>query len=213
VGSRIVRPVVRSFKSRFSKEAAAWVRRGGHAVFWETDKRAVLVFPPPDPDDPHDLGFWAVLDLGKQKFTVEERGPFRGLATTLFPKSHHDIARRRAERDSMWPGPTRTLVLDCLTCAACCKDNEVQLFDVDVERFERAERPELGRSPIARKRDGKLVLTLLPSGLCRYLGKDNKCAIYACRPDACSEFPAGSECCLYSRAVELGVHDGVAPEA
>ncbi len=211
MGSRIVRPVVRSFKARFSAEAAAWARKGGHSVYWETDKRAVLVFPPPDPDDPHDLGFWAVLDLAKQKYTVMDAGPFRGLATTLFPRSHHDIARRRAERDSMWPGPTRKMVLDCLECAACCKDNEVQLMDVDVERFADAGRKELARPPLARKRDGKLILTLLPNGKCRHLKRDNKCAIYTCRPDACSEFPAGSECCLYARAEELGIHDGVPP--
>lgn len=211
MATRVVRPVVRSFKARFSKEAATWARRGGHSVYWETDKRAVLVFPPPDPDDPYDLGFWAVLDLAKQKYTVMKEGPFRGLATTLFPRSHHDIARRRAERDSTWPGPTRTMQLDCLECAACCKDNEVQLMDVDVERFAEAGRPELAKPPIARKRDGKLILTLLPNGKCRHLKRDNKCAIYTCRPDACSEFPAGSECCLYARAEELGIHDGVPP--
>ncbi len=48
---------------------------------------------------------------------------------------------------------------------------------------------------------------------CKHLGSDNKCAIYAIRPDACSTFPAGSECCLSSREEEMGIVDGLGPEA
>ena len=54
-------------------------------------------------------------------------------------------------------------------------------------------------------------MTLLKSKDCRHLGKDNKCAIYAIRPDACSEFPVASECCLFAREEEMGIYDGVAP--
>src|SRR5262249_40869446 len=115
----------------------------------------------------------------------------------------------RAERDSVFPGPTRTMILDCLACGACCKENEVVLEDEDLERFAGAGRTELARRPLARRRkDGRLVLVLLKNKRCRHLGGDNRCGIYPIRPNACSEFPAGSECCLFSREEELGIVDG-----
>src|SRR6478609_2384080 len=79
----VVRPIVRSFKARFSKEAAAHVRAGGHAVVWETEKRALLVLPPIDDDDPMDLAQWSLLDLGKNRYGVAKGGVFRGLSTAL----------------------------------------------------------------------------------------------------------------------------------
>jgi Fe-S-cluster containining protein len=51
----------------------------------------------------------------------------------------------------------------------------------------------------------------MSNGDCRHLGKDNKCAIYPIRPDACSQFPMGSECCLFAREEELGILDGAEP--
>lgn len=207
----VKRPVVRSFKKKFSREAAAWVKRGGHALVWEAPKRVWLVFRAPDTDDDGDLGEWAVLDLGKQRWQVPERGAFRDLAMTLVPSQHIDVIERWIERDATWPGPKRTVKFDCLACGACCRDNEVILMKQDVERFRKAGRHDLLSPPYARRRDGKLVLTLLRSKDCRHLGSDNKCGIYAVRPDACSTFPVGSECCLFAREEELGISDGVAP--
>jgi Fe-S-cluster containining protein len=210
--SRVARPVVRSFKARFATEAATWVRRGGHAVFWESEHRARVVFPVPDKQNPHDLGLWTVLDLGKQRWRVESKGAFRGLATTLVPRDALFVVKRRAERDSVWPGPLRTVDFDCLACGACCKDNVVVLQRVDVERFRRAGKGHFAKAPYAKRKDGKWVLTLLDNAACRHLGRDNKCAIYDVRPDACSEFPVGSECCLFSREDGLEIYDGLAPE-
>ena len=109
----------------------------------------------------------------------------------------------------MFPGSTRTIALDCLACGACCKDNLVPLEKVDIARFVKAKREDLLRPPFTKKVDGKLVLKLLKSKDCRHLAADNKCDIYAFRPDACSMFPMGSECCLYSREAELEVIDGL----
>ena len=211
--ARVRRPVVRSFKPKFLTEAASWVTRGGHAIVWEDPKRAVLVFRKPKDGDEMDLGAWAVLDLGKQKWSVAERGALKGLAVSLVPRQHHDIVERWIERDSEWPGPTRTIDFDCLECGSCCRDNEVVVHEVDEKRFRAAGRGDLLKPPFARRRDGKLVLTLLRSKDCRHLASDNKCGIYPIRPDACSEFPMGSECCLYAREEEMGIFDGVAPGA
>jgi Fe-S-cluster containining protein len=206
--TRVERPIVRQFQERFRKEIAAHVVAGGHAVVWENPKRAHLIFPAPKKDDDHDLALWSLLDLGKSRWKVFTEGPFRGFGTALVPRDCLEIVRHRAERDSIHEGALRTLELDCLECGACCKDNEVVLYDVDLERFRKGGRPDLGKPPFARRRDGKLVLTLLASKNCRHLQSDNKCGIYPIRPDACSSFPVASEPCLFSREEELGVTDG-----
>src|SRR3954463_2325047 len=117
--TRIVRPVVRSFSLRQVREAAAVARKGGHVVLWETPKRARLVVPAPDVNDPMDLGEWSILDLGKCDYEIVRRGVLKGLATSPVPKDCHGIVRDRAARDSAHPGPTRSLLLDCLACGAC----------------------------------------------------------------------------------------------
>lgn len=206
---RVTRPVVRSFKAAYAREAIAHVRQGGLAIFWESEKRARLVFQEPREGNDQDLGEWALLDLGKQRFDVETRGAFRGLATSLVPREHHDIVEGWVRRDSVWRGATRKVSFDCLECGACCRDNEVVLQKVDIVRFQKGGRPDLLKKPYARRRrDKKIVLTLLKSKDCRHLQKDNKCRIYPLRPDACSLFPVASECCLFAREEELGLVDG-----
>ncbi len=205
---RVKRPVVRSYALPYLPRAADWVRAGGHAVVWIAPRKARLVFARPRKGDEHDLGWWSVLDLGRSRYRIAKTGPFEGMAFIRVPHDCYSIIRERVERDSIHPDPTRTLELDCLACAACCKANSVELEDRDVERFEKAGRGELARPPYARRRDGRLVLRLAPDKRCQHLGADNRCGIYAIRPDACSTFPAGSECCLSSREEELGIIDG-----
>lgn len=205
---RVTRPVVRSYTWRYREQAAAWVRRGGHAVVWRQPRRARLVFARPRAGDDLDLGWWAVLDLGRSDYSVARSGPFAKMGFVRVPHDCYSIVRARVLRDSIHPEPTRDLDLDCLECGACCRDNRVELCDRDIERFASAGRPDLSRPPYARRRDGTLVLSLRGDRGCRHLGDDNKCAIYRIRPDACSTFPPGSECCLSSREEELAVIDG-----
>jgi hypothetical protein len=205
---RVVRPVVRSYSWPYRAEAAAWVRAGGHALLWESPRKARLVFAKPRPGDEHDLGWWSVLDLGRSAYTVVWRGGFAGLAYLRVPHDCYGIVRERALRDSIHPAPTRAITLDCLECGACCKDNRVEIEEVDVERFEKAGRGELAKPPYAKRDDGKLILVLRRDKRCKHLASDNRCDIYPIRPDACSTFPAGSECCLSAREEELGIVDG-----
>lgn len=206
------RPIVRSFKSQFVKNAVQHVKAGGHAVVWEGDKRATLVFQVPDEDDAEDFGAWAVYDMGKWRWNIHHKGPLKGLASTLVPKDCLWIVRRHVERDSIHPGTTRKMDIDCTKCAACCRDNEVVLLPPDVKRFEDGGRPELAKTPFAKRhKDGRLVLTLLENKRCRHLKRDNRCGIYELRPHACSEFPMGSECCLFAREDVLGLYDGMKP--
>lgn len=208
----VYRPVVRSFTSKFAREAAAHVRAGGHAVVWEKKNRAILVFGEPADGDADDLGLWAVYDMGKSRWKLETSGALEGLATTLVPRDCLWIVKRRAERDSIHLESRRKLSLDCTKCAACCRDNEVILLEEDLQRFKDGGRPELAKPPYAKRdKDGRLILTLLKSKRCRHLLDSNRCGIYAIRPHACSEFPMGSECCLFAREDVLNLHDGLPP--
>jgi hypothetical protein len=205
---RVVRPVVRSFKWPHLEPAAAWVRAGGHAVVWIGPRKARLVFQRPRKGDVGDLGRWSVLDLGKTDWFVAKHGPFAGMAYLRVPHDCYTIVRDRVVRDSVHPEATRAMDLDCLACGACCKDNRVELDDKDVARFERGGRGELARPPYAKRDDGVVILVLRKDKRCKHLEDDNKCAIYALRPDSCSTFPVGSECCLSSREEEMGIVDG-----
>ncbi len=212
MGTQVLRPVVRSFSLRHSRECAAWVKMGGHAVLWEKPGRAMLVLPIPDPNDPSDLALFSILDLGKRRWKVPNEGALRGLATCLVPKDCNWIVQRRIDRDCQHETATRSIDVDCLECGACCEDNEVVIHDVDRQRFAEANRLDLLKAPWTRRSDGKLVLTLLPNKKCKHLATDNKCGIYTFRPDACRDFPVASECCLYARELERKLYDGVPPQ-
>ena len=205
----VERPVVRSFKRRFLENAIAWARAGGHAVVWSTPRSALLVLPKPDRSCVTDLARWSMMDLDLHRWTEPKTGAMRGLATRRVPPALHDIVRNRALRDAVHPGPTRKLRLDCLACGACCRNNEVILEPEDAPRLAAAGLSHLTKAPFARRnRDGRVVLRVAKGGDCKQLGKDNACAIYDARPNACREVPAGSECCLWARYEELGVVDG-----
>jgi hypothetical protein len=209
---RVDRPVVRSFTARFAPAAAAHVRAGGHAVVWGPKPRvARLVVRKPRKGDEEDLGYWSMLDLEQDDYVVPRSGPLAGLAVLRVTGDSHGILRDRVERDSVHPGPTRRMSLDCLACGSCCRRNQVILEDEDVERFERAGRGELARRPYAKHKDGRLQLVLRKDGDCKHLARDNRCGIYRIRPEACSTFPIASECCLSAREDELGIVDGASP--
>lgn len=158
-----------------------------------------------------DLALHSILDLGKQRYEISQRGVTKGLATTLVARDCNGIVKQRIERDRHHPGATRTIELDCLACGACCYSNNVILGDADIERFRRGGRPELGAMPYARRKNGKLTLRLAADKGCLQLGAGNRCSIYPIRPDMCRTFPVGSECCLSARAEDLGISDVALP--
>jgi Fe-S-cluster containining protein len=209
---KIRRAIVRSFSERERRQAAEHAHAGGHAVVWERRSGAHLMLPAPDEDDPADLALHSILDLGQKHYRISDRGVTKGLAIVRVGRDRYDIVRRRIARDQHHQGATREVALDCLACGACCYSNEVVLGKDDVRRFERAGRPELAAMPYARRKNGKLVLRLATDRGCVQLGVDNRCNIYGIRPDMCRTFPPGSECCLSSRAEDLGIYDGAAPE-
>ena len=209
MSSVIERPVVRSYTKRFAKNAIAWARAGGHALVWETPSKVRLVIPKPDPKNEADFGRWSLLDLELDRWSEPKVGPYRGLAIRWLAADLHDIVKNRATRDAVHPGPTRKLRLDCLDCGSCCRSNEVILEDADPPRFAAAGLEAMLKPPYTRRdKDGRVILRLAKGGDCKHLGRDNKCRIYVARPNACREFPAGSECCLWARYEEMGIVDG-----
>ncbi|MCL2778051.1 MAG: YkgJ family cysteine cluster protein [Polyangiaceae bacterium] len=210
----IVRPIARSFTLKHVAEAVVHVGEGGHAFVWESESRVRFVFRAPAKHTPDDFGAWGVYDMGKSRWKIIKEGALKGFASIVVPRDCHWIAKRRVERDSIHPGRTRTLALDCTRCAACCRDNEVILQPADVQRFKEGGRPELAKPPYAKRhKDGRLIFTLLSNKRCRHLQHNNRCRIYKLRPHPCSEFPAGSECCLFAREDMLKLFDGLPPQS
>jgi hypothetical protein len=209
----IVRPVWRSFREPHLARAAKHVRAGGHAAVFRRDGRTELLLGVGKDGRITELGLWTLLAIEQQRWRRVKSGPARGLATALASRDFDEVVRGFCERDSIHPGPTRELRLDCVACAACCHDSNVVLIEEDLARFRRAGRAELITRPyVRRKRDGKLVLRFADDRRCQHLSRDSRCAIYEIRPFNCRVFPAGSEACLAAREQTLGLVDGVPTE-
>jgi hypothetical protein len=209
----VVRPVWRSFQPRFLSRAAAHVRRGGHAVVIRDDGAYDLILGVDDAGKITELGLWTVLALEQQRWRRVKEGPAKGLATARVRAVYEGAVLDWCDRDSIHEGPTRTVDLDCLECGACCHGSNVVLDKPDFDRWKKAGRRDLLDKAYLKRKDGRVTLRFLDSGLCRNLGADNKCAIYTVRPDNCSAFVVGSECCLSAREDTLGIRDGLPDEA
>jgi uncharacterized protein len=80
-------------------------------------------------------------------------------------------------------------VLDCLTCANCCKTTSPIFYQSDIERVARALKMKPGdfvSSYLKIDEDNDFVLKSSP---CPFLGDDNRCSVYEHRPKACREYP------------------------
>jgi uncharacterized protein len=80
--------------------------------------------------------------------------------------------------------------IDCLSCGNCCKKMTPTFSTKDIKRISAhfGETPEAFRKKWLRKdRNKDLINKTEP---CQFLNlKDNKCSIYAIRPDDCAGFP------------------------
>jgi Fe-S-cluster containining protein len=80
--------------------------------------------------------------------------------------------------------------IDCTRCANCCKTMPPGLTGQDIERIA----GHLGLSEeaftaaylVANPEEGGYHMKETP---CPFLGKDDRCTIYAIRPEACRDFP------------------------
>ena len=156
-----------------------------------------------------ELAAWSVLAIEQKAYRRVKEGPAAGLFSARVQKHALFAVLDWCERDSIHPGPTRRIKLDCLACGACCQEANVLIDESDIERFREAGRPELTtKKYLVHSRDGKIRLRFLPNGRCQHLAGDNKCRVYALRPFNCSVFPVGSEACLAAREGTLSLRDG-----
>jgi uncharacterized protein len=89
--------------------------------------------------------------------------------------------------------------IDCLNCAACCKNYSPRFKTPDIKRISKY----LGLREsvfidtyLLLDSEGDYVVKSKP---CAFLGSDNRCSIYEVRPSDCSRFPYTDEDVLLKR--------------
>jgi Fe-S-cluster containining protein len=83
--------------------------------------------------------------------------------------------------------------IDCLECAACCKNFSPRFKTTDIKRV--AKHLKMKDGDVINKylrvdEDGDFVVNSKP---CPFLGDDNYCSIYEHRPSDCARFPYTDE--------------------
>lgn len=89
--------------------------------------------------------------------------------------------------------------IDCLTCAACCKNYSPRFKTPDIKRISKYLNLKEGvfiDKYLKIDEDGDYVLQSTP---CPFLGKDNFCSVYEHRPSDCARFPYTDEDVLFKR--------------
>lgn len=89
--------------------------------------------------------------------------------------------------------------IDCLQCAACCKNYSPRFKTPDIKRISKHQKMREGEfieTYLREDEDGDFVLQSLP---CPFLGADNLCSIYEQRPSDCRRFPYTDEDIIIKR--------------
>lgn len=179
---RLQRPLWRAFDTL--RSAVRHARRGGLAVL---QGRVLGAIERPL------LIEWAAIALEGPGW---RENPALQVVELRIPRGWVKRVGEWLDRDSVFPGATATLSYDCMECAACCLDNTVRLTAVDRARLRAA-----GLTADAARR--RLPLLRTPEKPCAHLD-GFLCGIYPHRPEACREFPPGTEQCLFSREETFG---------
>ena len=89
--------------------------------------------------------------------------------------------------------------VDCLGCAACCKNYSPRFKTPDVKRISRhlgMKEGDFIQTYLRVDEDGDFVVKASP---CPFLGSDNACSIYDVRPSDCARFPYTNEDVIVKR--------------
>ena len=89
--------------------------------------------------------------------------------------------------------------IDCLDCAACCKNYSPRFKTPDIKRISKVLRMKEGEfidKYLHIDSEGDYVLQSHP---CPFLGADNYCSIYEHRPSDCARFPYTDEDVILKR--------------
>lgn len=89
--------------------------------------------------------------------------------------------------------------INCLNCAACCKNYSPRFKTPDVKRIAKhlkLKEGEFIEKYLVLDNEGDYVVNTKP---CPFLGNDNYCSIYKERPSDCSRFPYTNEDVILKR--------------
>ncbi|MBN9298334.1 MAG: YkgJ family cysteine cluster protein [Filimonas sp.] len=89
--------------------------------------------------------------------------------------------------------------IDCLSCAACCKNYSPRFKTPDIKRISKHLKMRESNfidTYLRLDEDGDYVVKKSP---CPFLGSDNYCSIYDVRPSDCERFPYTNEDVLLKR--------------
>ena len=89
--------------------------------------------------------------------------------------------------------------VDCLSCAACCRNYSPRFKQPDIKRITKSlkiKEGELIEKYLRLDDEGDFVTKSTP---CPFLGSDNYCSIYDVRPSDCARFPYTDEDVLVKR--------------
>jgi Fe-S-cluster containining protein len=89
--------------------------------------------------------------------------------------------------------------IDCLQCAACCKNYSPRFKTPDVKRISKhlqMRESEFIDTYLNVDEEGDFVVKSTP---CPFLGSDNFCSIYDVRPTDCARFPYADEDVFFKR--------------
>jgi uncharacterized protein len=89
--------------------------------------------------------------------------------------------------------------IDCLQCAACCKNYSPRFKTPDIKRISKhlgLKESDLIETYLRVDEDGDYVVKSSP---CPFLGSDNACSIYEVRPSDCHRFPYTDEDVIIKR--------------
>lgn len=89
--------------------------------------------------------------------------------------------------------------IDCLQCAACCKNYSPRFKTPDVKRISRflgMRESQFIDTYLNVDEEGDFVVKTSP---CPFLGADNACSIYDVRPSDCARFPYTDEDVIIKR--------------
>ena len=90
--------------------------------------------------------------------------------------------------------------INCLHCAACCKNYSPRFKTPDIKRISRHLKMKEGQfinTYLRLDEEGDYVVKQTP---CPFLGNDNRCSIYDVRPSDCERFPYTNEDVLLNRS-------------
>ncbi|HEU4469833.1 MAG TPA: YkgJ family cysteine cluster protein [Flavisolibacter sp.] len=89
--------------------------------------------------------------------------------------------------------------VDCLSCAACCRNYSPRFKTPDIKRLSKhlsMKESDFIETYLRVDEDGDFVVKASP---CPFLGADNRCAVYDVRPSDCARFPYTDEDVIVKR--------------